>query len=90
MSAGAKKTLLAVVLALFVCQLSMANECKDAKFIGNKTSKIYHKPDCAAVKKMKEENKVAFASVEEAKKANYRPCKRCIDVKKKEDKSGKK
>ena len=84
MSVGTKKVLLAFVLVLFVCQLCVAVECKDAKFIGNKNSKIYHKPDCAAVKKMKDENKVAFASEEEAKKAKFRPCKKCIDVKKKE------
>ncbi|MEW6358735.1 MAG: Ada metal-binding domain-containing protein [Planctomycetota bacterium] len=87
MAAGTKKVLLAVVLALFVCQVCTAQESKDEKLIGNKESKVYHKADCAAVKKMKEENKVEFASEEEAKKAEFKPCKKCVDVKKKEGKA---
>lgn len=49
-----------------------------AGFVGNKEAKIYHTPACKLVLKIKPENKVAFASKDEAVKAGYAPCKICI------------
>ena len=48
-------------------------------FIGNKNSKVYHKPDCASIFEMKEKNKVNFQSAKDAEKAGYSPCGSCID-----------
>jgi len=46
-------------------------------YIGNKNSKIFHRPDCEWAKKIAPQNKVIFKSKEEAIKAGYRPCKVC-------------
>jgi hypothetical protein len=47
-------------------------------FVGNKDSKTIHKADCKFAAKMKEANKVAFASKEEAEKQGYKACKACL------------
>ncbi len=47
------------------------------KVVGNKNSKIYHYEDCPGALKMKEENKVFFASILEAKNAGFRPAGNC-------------
>ncbi len=49
-----------------------------AGLVGNKDSKTLHKSDCKIGAKMKAENKVVFASKDEALKAGYTPCKVCI------------
>jgi competence protein ComEC len=46
-------------------------------FVGNRDSKVYHKAGCKAVGKMKDKNKVSFASKAEAEKAGFKPCKEC-------------
>ena len=46
-------------------------------FVGNKDSKTFHKADCKTAAKMKEANKVAFASKAEAEKQGYKACKAC-------------
>lgn len=46
-------------------------------FVGNKDSKLCHKADCKAVAKMKDANKVTFASAADAQKAGYKACKMC-------------
>jgi cytochrome c5 len=45
--------------------------------VANKDSKIFHRATCKSVGKMKETNKVPFASAAEAQKAGYKPCKEC-------------
>ncbi|NOZ22352.1 MAG: hypothetical protein GXP25_14830 [Planctomycetes bacterium] len=55
--------------------------CASSQVIGNKSSKVYHTRDCKCVGKMKEENKVPFASTDAARKEGYRPCKVCLDEK---------
>lgn len=45
-------------------------------YIGNKNSKVLHKPHCSSLPK--EENRVEFDSYEEAIEAGYRPCSRCM------------
>ena len=47
------------------------------KIVGNKNSKIYHYEDCPGELKMKEGNKIFFASIIEAQKAGYRPAGNC-------------
>jgi len=48
-------------------------------FVGSKNSNVYHRPDCASAKRIKEENKVWFSSVEEAEKKGYRPARSCFN-----------
>jgi hypothetical protein len=46
-------------------------------FVGNKDSKVLHKSTCKMVARMKDANKVPFASKDEALKAGYKACKVC-------------
>jgi hypothetical protein len=46
-------------------------------FVGNKGSKICHKAECKSVGKMKDANKVSFASAADAQKAGFKACKSC-------------
>ncbi len=46
-------------------------------FMGNKGSKVCHKADCKSVAKMKDTNKVSFASAADAEKAGFKACKNC-------------
>ncbi|HKR01189.1 MAG TPA: thermonuclease family protein [Pyrinomonadaceae bacterium] len=45
--------------------------------IGNKNSKIYHRPDCPGYNGVSEKNQVHFKSVAEAEAAGYRAAKNC-------------
>ncbi|HEX8922293.1 MAG TPA: Ada metal-binding domain-containing protein, partial [Pyrinomonadaceae bacterium] len=47
------------------------------EIIGNKNSKIYHRPNCPGYKSVSEKNQVRFKSVEEAEAAGYRAAKNC-------------
>jgi hypothetical protein len=49
----------------------------EAQLAGSTTSKKYHRPDCRYALKIKTENKIFFASVEDAQKQGYLPCKTC-------------
>lgn len=42
-------------------------------FVGSKNSNKYHLPSCAVAKRIKSENRVCFASEEEAKRRGYLP-----------------
>lgn len=46
-------------------------------YIGNKSTKVFHRLTCSSVEQMKEENKVFFRAREEAEKSGYKACKRC-------------
>jgi len=46
---------------------------KTGAFIASKNSNIYHLPDCQYVKRIKDENKIFFKSVEEARERGYAP-----------------
>jgi hypothetical protein len=46
---------------------------KTGMFVASKNSKIYHSPDCKYVKRIKDENKIWFKSVEEAREKGYTP-----------------
>lgn len=57
-------------------QEAIAGTTTEAKeFVGSVNSDLYHHPDCAAARRIKEENKVWFASVEDAQAAGYSPSK---------------
>lgn len=52
-------------------------DISSAPYIGNSNSKKFHISNCSSVDDMKESNKVAFASRDEAIDQGYEPCKRC-------------
>jgi endonuclease YncB( thermonuclease family)/methylphosphotriester-DNA--protein-cysteine methyltransferase len=47
------------------------------EIIGNKNSKIYHRPDCPGYNGVSEKNQVRFKTVAEAEAAGYRAAKNC-------------
>jgi len=47
------------------------------EIIGNKNSKIFHRPDCPGYKSVSEKNQVRFTSVAEAEAAGFRAAKNC-------------
>jgi len=49
----------------------------EGALVGSTTSNKYHLPDCRYADKIRPENKVHFASEEEAKGQGYIPCKSC-------------
>lgn len=55
----------------------------DGGFVASKDSDKFHKPDCRLVKNIKAENKITFATKEDAEKANYKPCAICFPPTKK-------
>jgi len=48
-----------------------------SRLVGSKTSKKYHRPDCRYALKIKPENRIYFAGIEDAQKQGYIPCKTC-------------
>lgn len=50
---------------------------EESRLVGSKTSKKYHRPDCRYALKIKPENKIFFAGIEDAQKQGYLPCKTC-------------
>jgi competence protein ComEC len=46
-------------------------------YIGNRNTKVFHRPTCSSVKQMAEHNKVCLSSREEAIERGFRPCQRC-------------
>jgi len=49
----------------------------ECSYIGNKDTHKFHKPSCRSVKQMKESNKVAIVSREDAVRKGYQPCAIC-------------
>lgn len=49
-------------------------------YAGNRPHKIFGRLDCKSGMRMKKENRVFFASLEDAVKEGYRPCNRCKPV----------
>lgn len=56
------------------CKVTVTKNSTSGKIIGNKKSKIYHTRDCGSLPTT---NAVRFKSVQAAKNAGYRLCKRC-------------
>lgn len=50
------------------------------KFVANRNSDIFHRPDCKWTRVIKEENMVVFQSVEEARERRFSPCRYCSPV----------
>ena len=49
----------------------------NGQIIGNRTSRIYHRPDCPAYNNVAERNRVFFKTTAEAEKAGYRLAGNC-------------
>jgi len=49
----------------------------ESKYVGSKTSEVFHKADCQFAQKIKPENLVSYDSREDAVGAGKRPCSRC-------------
>ncbi len=50
------------------------------RFIGSKTTKIFCCPTCRGARRIREENRVPFHDVEEARQKGFRPCQRCQPI----------
>lgn len=46
-------------------------------FVGSKSGKVYYPPWCAGVKRIHDENKIWFASKDDAEAKGYRPTTSC-------------
>lgn len=53
------------------------NGAQQGAYVASKTGSVYHLPWCSGAKRIKEENKVWFATVQEAEAAGYRPASNC-------------
>jgi hypothetical protein len=51
-----------------------------SQYVGSKNGTKYHLTTCPGAKQIKEENKVYFASKEEAQKAGYTPASNCKGI----------
>jgi endonuclease YncB( thermonuclease family) len=58
-------------------QSQPTNSQSSLKIVGNKNSKIFHRPGCSGYDRVSEKNRVYFDSGEEAEKAGYRIAKNC-------------
>jgi endonuclease YncB( thermonuclease family)/methylphosphotriester-DNA--protein-cysteine methyltransferase len=56
---------------------SATSAAATGEIIGNKNSKIFHRPNCPGYNSVSEKNQVKFKSVEEAEAAGYRAAKNC-------------
>ncbi len=66
--------LMAVAFLASSCGMVLAAGCN---FVASKGANKYHMPDCGISKNIKAENKICFATQEEAAKAGYGPCGVC-------------
>ena len=51
-----------------------------AKYVASKSGTRYYLPTCSGVKRIKEENKVWFNTIDEAKSAGYAPAANCPGI----------
>jgi hypothetical protein len=69
---------LGCVLAWWPFLLNLPQDSKkEYKYVASKFSVAYHLPTCKRAKRIQAENRVFFASAEEAIKAGYVPCGLC-------------
>lgn len=57
-----------------------ALSAEEVVYVASKNGTKYHLPWCAGAKQIKEENKITFASKEEAQKAGYTPASNCKGI----------
>lgn len=54
-----------------------SNKENEYSYIGNRSTKKFHRSSCSEIKKMKESNKVGISSRDKAINNGYVPCKKC-------------
>ena len=75
---GATPLLFGEKVILFLRNLwRRRQKIKDAEFIGNKQSLVFHQRGCEYAEVMGFDKRIALKSVEDAKKKGYRPCATC-------------
>jgi len=72
-----QETSTTAVTATTVGETTTTTQTSGGPFVGSKNSDVYHYPSCGSAKTILPGNLVTFGSVEEAKSAGYRPCKKC-------------
>jgi len=60
---------------------SISNTTADGGVVASKNGTKYHYPWCSGAATIKEENKVTFSTIEEARKAGYLPASNCKGLK---------
>jgi len=65
-----------------LCKKCAAGTAVKSAFVGSKDGKKYHTAVCPIVASIKAENVVNFATENEAKKAGYAPCAKCLHAEK--------
>lgn len=50
------------------------------RFVGSKTTNVFCFPTCRDARRIRDENRVVFHDVHEARDNGYRPCKRCAPI----------
>lgn len=81
----------AVKAGYTLCKKCAGATTKEAAFIGNKDSKMYHMAGCPMAAKIKAENGIDFDTKEAAEKAGFKACSKCAGGKAEEvKKEGKK
>jgi hypothetical protein len=63
--------------AAAVSLAEMPEEKVSTAVVGSKSGTKYHLPDCPGAKRIKPENLITFASIEEAEAAGYTPASNC-------------
>ena len=76
------RSLAAMLLGLVLCGCGPDTQpnapAGEVRYILNRSSGIFHFPDCPSVGRMKEKNKAPFYGTrEEAVAAGYEPCRNC-------------
>ena len=77
-----RRSVAAMLLGLLLCgcgpDTQPAAPTEEVRYILNRSSGIFHFPNCPSVGRMKEKNKVLFSGTrEEAIAAGYEPCRKC-------------
>jgi Metal binding domain of Ada len=68
----------AFFLAFLLClPIAAQQPVRYGPIIGNKSNKIYYRPDCQGYSKVSERNKVYFKTEAEAEKAGYKRAANC-------------
>lgn len=74
-TAGTKTSVAAAALPVAAAGAALAP--KEGKYVASKSGTKYYLPSCSGVKRIKEENKIWFASVEDAQAAGLTPATNC-------------
>src|SRR3989344_2068473 len=56
---------------------TLASPAESGQFVASRNGSAYYLPSCSGVKQIKEENKIWFATAEEARLSGYRPAANC-------------